>query len=249
MSMNVIAVMGKSKSGKNTVGQMIREIMGPGKVIELAFADKLKQMCMDLYDLSRDDVYTEEGKDRVTDFDCWKCPVCQSLDCFDETVDRVKRVVCRKCTAVGDVIGFQSKWTVRMILQHVGTEGCRKVDPYVWVNHAMRTAKRALENGVEITAANDSRSVGSRFTPSLVVITDCRFKSELAGTKKAGGVVWRIRRPETDKKAQGIAAHASENEMDSIPDSEFSRVFMNDGTLEDLRAKVKDALIEFNTNR
>jgi hypothetical protein len=252
---NVLAMMGRSKSGKDTVGGIAKEVVGNGGVVTMAFADKLKLMCMDLYGLSYDDVFTDAGKDRVTDFVCWKCPACSSIDCFDEVADRTKRVVCRKCTAVGQPESFESKWTVRMILQHVGTEGCRRIDPNVWVNFTMRTAQAALEGRVYVTPI--ALADGSTYalatermhnlesvpaTAQLVVITDCRFRSEMVGVQKAEGSVWRLRRPETDRKAQGIASHASENEMDQIPDSMFQRVIVNDGTLDLLRSRVKESL-------
>src|SRR5258706_16315779 len=97
--MNVLAIMGKARSGKNSVGDLAKKVMPD--VVTLAFADKLKLLVMDLYGLSYDDVFTDVGKDRLTDFTCWKCPACQSIDCFDELVDRTRRIVCRKCTAVG----------------------------------------------------------------------------------------------------------------------------------------------------
>jgi hypothetical protein len=244
-------MMGRSKSGKDTVGGIAKEVTG--SVATLAFADKLKLVCMDLYGLSYDDVFTEEGKDRVTDFICWKCPGCSSIDCF---LDEMNRVVCRKCTAVGsDHKAFDGKWTVRMILQHVGTEGCRKVDPNVWVNFAMRTAQAALEGKAFVTpiplkdgktymlATEYPHAADSAIVhPKLVVITDCRFRSEMDGVQKAGGSVWRLRRPDTDNRAQGLAGHASENEMDTIPDTKFDRVIRNDSTLDVLRGRVKEGL-------
>jgi hypothetical protein len=79
----------------------------------------------------------------------------------------------------------------------------------------------------------------------FVAITDCRFISEMAAIKKAGGEIWRIRRPETDRKAAGLAGHQSETEMDKIPDSEFHRVINNDASLEVLRGKTIEGLKEF----
>jgi hypothetical protein len=237
---NVLAIMGRAKSGKDTVGDLIKQAL-PGEIVTIAFADRLKQLAMDLYGLTREDVYTDAGKDRVTDFTCWKCPACQSLDCFQ---DEARRIVCRKCTAVGlDSALFMGRWTVRMILQHLGTEGCRRIDPYVWVNFAMRNARTALEQGVTITHSDQRPAdIGLCFKPRLVVITDCRFRSEMEGVQAAGGSVWRLRRPDTDRQAQGIAAHASENEMDTIPDSKFQRVIRNDSTLEVLQERVSEGL-------
>lgn len=251
--MNVLALMGRSKSGKDTVGQMARAQLGDAGVATVAFADKLKLLCMDLYGLTYNDVFTEKGKDRVTDFVCWMCPACSSIECFQ---DEVKRVVCQKCSAVGsDVRAFESRWTVRMILQHMGTEGCRRIDPNVWVRFAMQTAEAVLTGHAYVTpiALDDGTTYNLTTTyphapesvrcgAKLVVITDCRFRSEMDGIQAAGGSVWRLRRPDTDRQAQGIPSHASENEMDTIPDTKFQRIVRNDSTLEALRERVREGL-------
>lgn len=233
MTLRLIGLMGKSKSGKDTVGQMLVEHDPRGGT--LAFADKLKETVMDLFGATRDDVYTEAGKDKDTGFPCFKCPACGSINA---TLEAPTQVVCKGCTAVGEPAAFKSTWTWRMVLQHVGTEGCRRVSDQVWVNHALERAQNALAFPPEGKKASAHNKL-------FVAITDCRFKSEMAAIKKAGGEVWRIRRPETDRKAQGLAKHASETEMDTIPDSEFHRVINNDATLEVLRAKAIEGLNEF----
>jgi hypothetical protein len=200
----------------------------------LAFADKLKEVCMDLFGLTHDDCYTEEGKAKVTDLPVYKCPACSSIECF---LVAPSQVLCKGCTAVGDPKSFASFWTNRMILQFVGTEGIRRVDKDAWVKHAIRRADALLEG--RVNALDGERQ------KLFIAITDCRFKSEMVAIKKAGGEVWRIRRPSTDKSAQGLAGHASETEMDTIPDSEFNRVINNDATLDVLRGKATEGLKEF----
>lgn len=235
--MNIVALMGKLKSGKDTIGGMVLDER-PGEVVQMAFADKLKSTCMDLFGLSWEDVYTEEGKARNTPFESWTCPACKATRCHTERVVGVLKGVCDSCNATGDLDGFRSYWTNRAILQHVGTEGCRFVDPNVWVNFVLRAAEVALTKGVT------SDKYG-RFTPKLVIVTDCRFKSEADAVWKAGGEVWRVKRPSTDRTSQGIAMHASETEMDSIPETLFQEVMVNDHTLEQLRDRTKSALSRF----
>src|SRR3989304_3132487 len=201
--MRLIGLMGKSKSGKDTVGQMLVEHNSKG--VTLAFADKLKETVIDLFGATHDDVYTEEGKDRKTTFPVYKCPACGSIDC---SLEAPTQVVCRKCTAVAAPKSFEQFWTWRMVLQFFGTQAGRRVDQNVWVNAAMRRARHLLGD----YAADELRIVerdGKPVTPKLfIAITDCRFKSEMAIIKKMGGEVWRIRRPATDHKGQGLAGHA-----------------------------------------
>lgn len=234
--MRLIGLMGKSKSGKDTVGQMLVEHDKRGAT--LAFADKLKEVCMDLFGLSHDDVYTEEGKAKKTDLTLYQCPACSSIDCH---LVAPTQVLCKGCTAIGEPQAFASNWTNRMILQFIGTEGVRRVDKDAWVKHAIRRAGELLNPSTLRKVDGEAM-----WTPKLfVAITDCRFKSEMVAIKKAGGEIWRIRRPSTDKSAQGLAGHASETEMDTIPDSEFNRVIVNDATLDVLRAKAGEGLKEF----
>lgn len=233
---NVIALMGKSKSGKDTAGAMLTAHDPRGATI--AFADKLKEVCMDLFGLSLKDVYTDAGKAQPLDgkahalrLPCWTCMACGSLDCAKVAASQI---VCHACTMVGEPQAFQAFWTPRTILQYLGTEGVRFIDENVWVRHALAKAKMLL-NDFTPGELQGFKTVPAR---SFVAITDCRFRSEAEAIWKAGGQVWRIRRPATDRAAQGIAGHASETEMDTIPDSQFQWVITNDGTLDNFRTKV-----------
>ncbi len=220
--MRLIGLMGKSKSGKDTVGKFLVEHDQQGATI--AFADKLKEVCMDLFGFTHEDVYTEEGKAKPTDLPVLKCPACQSITCQKVSPFQAE---CTTCKALGEVKAFQTFWTPRMVLQFIGTEGVRRVDENAWVKHAIKRA--------------DSMLASKKF----IAITDCRFKSEMKAIKEAGGEIWRIRRPETDRNAAGLAGHQSETEMDTIPDSEFHYVINNDASLDVLKGKSIEALNQF----
>ena len=124
--LRIIGLMGRSKSGKDTIGSMLVEHDPRGAT--LAFADKLKEVIMDLFGATRDDVYTDEGKRRKSPFPLLKCPACQSIQC-ERVADT--QVLCRKCTALGEPKSFQTHWEWREICQFVGTEGGRFVDENV----------------------------------------------------------------------------------------------------------------------
>jgi hypothetical protein len=69
------------------------------------------------------------------------------------------------------------------------------------------------------------------------VLPDVRFSNEIAGIRRAGGKVIRVIREGAG--LTGVAGlHASEAEQASIPDSALDAVLDNNGTLEELRAKV-----------
>lgn len=103
---------------------------------------------------------------------------------------------------------------VRGYLQRLGTEvGRDMMGEDVWVNVVLRRMV-AGEN---------------------YVITDVRYPNEATAIVRAGGRVWRVERP-----GFGPAnSHVSETSMDGwICDA----VIVNDGSLEDLERKVREAL-------
>lgn len=208
MSIPIIDLLGHARAGKDTAGQWIAEAVGG---TTLAFGDKLKSICMEMFNLSREDCYTDEGKTRKAAFERLGCHFCGGSVVFDAEENGWS------CAhhGVSDKVR-RSHWTNREILQHIGTEGFRAIDPSVWVRFALQEAASRLV---------------------CVAITDGRFRSECEGVWAAGGEVWRIRRPGADG-AVGIANHQSETEQDSILDSECQVVIENDSTLEVFRERV-----------
>jgi len=73
----------------------------------------------------------------------------------------------------------------------------------------------------------------------LVVLSDVRFHHESDVIKKMGGQIWRIERP----SLLNNDLHASEIEMQSIVANE---TFVNDGTIEELYAKINAKLEQEN---
>jgi len=129
--------------------------------------------------------------------------------------------------------------TPRLVLQLWGTEVCRKgFHDDIWI--------ASLENKLR-TSTDD------------VVISDCRFPNEIKSIKNAGGIVIRVKRgdePEWYKDAADMNAgdrclnyalaksrmsklgiHASET---AWVGTKFDAVLTNDGTIDELMAKIKD---------
>lgn len=67
----------------------------------------------------------------------------------------------------------------------------------------------------------------------LSVIPDVRYRNELHRIRAIGGRAIRIVRPGAGLGGAG-GAHASETEQDTVPDSAFDAVIVNDGTIADL---------------
>lgn len=103
----------------------------------------------------------------------------------------------------------------RQLAQTLGTEwGRYLVDKDIWVKVLMNAPER----------------------PNLLVIDDVRFENEYEAIKADGGQVWRITRPGVEI----ATAHISEGALDGF---EFDEEIINDGSYDDLEAKVKTALL------
>jgi hypothetical protein len=130
--------------------------------------------------------------------------------------------------------------TPRLMLQLWGTEVCRKgFHDDIWI--------ASLENKL-------------RNSTDDIVISDCRFPNEIKSIKNAGGIVIRVKRgaepdwydaavsmnkgPERNSswalskdKIGKLGIHASET---AWVGTEFDAVLANDGSIDDLFAKIKD---------
>lgn len=132
------------------------------------------------------------------------------------------------------------------------------VDSRDRLNHASASAW-LLERGYEATKAESvdfrpmmqrlgeacRRVLGSEVLinatfancPERMVMTSTRYRNEAQAIKDHGGFVWRVNRPGVGPESQ----HPTEIDMDGW---NYDFVIDNDGTLEDLAEKVKDAMFE-----
>lgn len=72
---------------------------------------------------------------------------------------------------------------------------------------------------------------------ALTVVPDIRFDNEAMAILRAGGVMIRVTRPDVEP----VAAHSSEH---GLPDTMIHQTIENNGTLEDLAAKVDNTIIQ-----
>lgn len=242
----LIAVSGLAGSGKDSVA----DVLVKGAFVRVALADPLKRIARDVYDFSDEQLWgpsfkRNEPDERYPREHTWidgQCLCCgaafPALRAYPN--GRMERDTAPQCYL-----------TPRYALQRLGTEWGRDNFPNTWVNYAVRVYHR-LQNGDcyydQKSGLRTTSFVGEGASPYHssswmrskrdVVISDARFKNELAGIKAAGGKVIRVKRPGVEAPAW---QHASETEQMEIPDSEFDYIVVNDGTLEDLAGKV-DAL-------
>jgi hypothetical protein len=98
--------------------------------------------------------------------------------------------------------------TPRWLLQYLGTEVFRGIKESFWTDKLIREYKQYESSSV----------------PVFCFIPDVRFRNEFQAVKDAGGQVWKIVRLGHHGASGGIEGHASENDLDGMPDSEFDAV-------------------------
>jgi hypothetical protein len=210
--MIIMGLAGEMGSGKDTAANYLVEHHGFTK---LAFADNLKEMCKNAFDLTDEDVYGEVGKFRK-----FETPI-------ELGYEHIRRILlwagedCNEGFKITNgvrnstLLFLGTKFeTPRNILQFVGTEICRDL-----VNkdyHALVVKFKIDKLGLK-----------------KVAISDSRFPNERNAIKKWGGTNVLIKGRTTEQAASDShKSHKSENSLGA--DSEYDTVIINDGTLEDL---------------
>lgn len=125
---------------------------------------------------------------------------------------------------------------VRRLMQDLATEGVRdNLGPDTWLDAWQNSLPydTVTEQTIDGSVVYEHRIYGRAATP------DVRFLNEIERIRSIGGVIWRVERPEivsTDR-------HRSETEFMQVePDT----VLANDGTLNDLRRTVREAMSRHN---
>ena len=140
-----------------------------GKYIRIyGLADTLKDICVDVLGLSKNQAYgSDEEKNSLTDIQ-WK--------------------------NMPNIVNANGFMTAREVLQHVGTDIFRKIDPDVWINSLLRKIRRDK--------------------PEVALICDVRFKNEILSLQNDGGYIIGLTR-DPYKSSDG---HSSETEIEECLD-------------------------------
>lgn len=108
----------------------------------------------------------------------------------------------------------------RVLMQTLGTDWGRRIDPGIWIWNASRRLRAAREFAGDAWAG--------------AVFTDVRFENEAAWIRRSGGVVIHVLRD----VAPRVADHASEAGVSQQPGD---LVVCNNGSLHDLERAMLDA--------
>lgn len=158
--MLIVGIAGRKGSGKSTLAY---ELMGDsrlGKFADiLSFAAPIKWICGRVLGFDEDAVYGDDAaKNAVTRYRQLDMPHWCERCCDEEEGERFL--------------------TVREVMQQIGTEVFRRMDPDIWVNALFREA--------------------ARYSPlDTLYIDDVRFANEAEAIRRRGGLVVRLKRGAT----------------------------------------------------
>ena len=244
MSTPIIIVAGKAGSGKDTVaGYIAEEYNG----VCIAQADPMKRFVKRLMGFTDHQLWgPSEARnadvrwDDLQPGDLTRAADCLSLDVFGGIIGVHTSLQAWYETHVIKRLADNGKISARVVLQTLGTEWGRKFAPTMWIDRAILNARKLVEGG--FTYTREEGMVPSDRAFDYAIITDGRFRNEMLGVTFLGGVALRVKRPSKDLVAVGIAGHASEKELDSIPEHFYTGTIMNDSTFETLYSRVDDEM-------
>jgi len=166
-----ITLAGRKQVGKDTSAKKIARIIGsrlPDKtfleewaeptlnVHIVHFADALKEACVHMFGIDRNDMETEEGKKKLTDI-VWPAKQLRQMGQDYEVIGYAPH---------HPQAGAPKYMTVREVLQFVGTDLFRnQMDPDIWVKSIFHKKY----------PAND-----------IVIVADCRFPNEAEFARENG---------------------------------------------------------------
>ena len=161
------------------------------------FADSLKEICINLFGLSYEQVYgLDSNKNSLTDIMWEDMPgVMTHKDIYGfidgwgaGTQGDINKII-KRGEFMGRTVRENGPMTAREFMQYFGTEIMRKINKDVWVDNCLNRIK--YDNS------------------PIAIISDCRFVSEAEAIKKAGGVVIGL------KRDVYTSNHSSEVDMDN----------------------------------
>jgi hypothetical protein len=171
---------------------------------KISFASPLKQMAKIAFGFTDEQLYGSSSKREEQDLRYPFSGIC--VACGKQCSMRKDDTKVWECfSCMREYPMFVS---ARLALQTLGTEWGRRLTSDLWAQAAVN----------QILASDYN----------LWCISDLRFKNEMKAVRDAGGVVVRLMR------GKAMHNHASEQELLSIPVSEFDWVIHNHGDLADL---------------
>jgi hypothetical protein len=187
-----------------------------------SFADSLKWMCTELFDIPNECVWgTNDQKNQIQEHLLWENmpgvvtpEVAEEF--FDKHIDDFNRLsppaAKEDFLSMGLIIHKSGFMTAREFMQYLGTDVMRKMYEPIWVKACLKKIQHEQSQ--------------------LAIIADVRFPSEVKAIEQAGGTLVRLTRKVFSKDN-----HSSEVALDDYP---FVHVMENSNeSINELKNKVK----------
>ncbi len=239
MSVPIILLCGNAGCGKNSSANLLSEHLGAD---QLALADPMKRFARDVFGFTAESLW---GPSEMRE------PV-QKVDLLTRAavVAYLHEFIVGECHYAGDLddaneafnhwYGDQVRESVnkgglspRTVLRTFGTEFGREVlGADVWVNVGLRAARKLLGGGHTYRpefGLNPSKAGPEPF----VCITDGRFANEITEVRSGGGIAIKLVGRQTG--GSKTTNHASERELDTIPNHFYDAIVHNTGTMKQLQ--------------
>lgn len=229
----IIGLLGPAGSGKDLVGDWM---VNKG-FVKIAFADPMKRFVMKMFGIDQERLWGPSDK-RNESFpvdDIWWF---EAIGHLGKAAEEILNNVLTESNRVTGYLKlhewmttlrstYRDKISARVILQTLGTEWGREIDPLMWARYAHKIA-RDLKNLGDNAAYTQYEGVVAIPRGGLVgvVIPDHRFFNEVQCTHENGGFVFRLRRLSMENAPTvGIEGHKSEAEQKGLADDLFDVVF------------------------
>lgn len=229
----VLGINGPAGSGKD----LVADYFASNGIVKISFADPMKRFVKGAFGLSDLQLWglsEERNKEFLVDDSWWFNAIGLLPDAFKEILNEVLVGGNRSKGYLSLMDWFNrlrreypEKISARVILQTLGTEWGRAVDPLLWAKH---THKLIREMGTH-PQKSYTKTAGLFIEPSKstgyytgAIIPDHRFRNEVELTQQAGGHVIRVRRLALQQETVGIPGHQSEAEQKLLPDEAFDLV-------------------------
>lgn len=231
----VIGLLGPAGSGKDLVADWFVD----RGFVKVALADPMKRFVSKAFGVDWDRLWgPSEKRNELFDVDdTWWF---NAIGNFGRAAEEIVQQVLTDDTRVNGYLKlhewltilrktYPSKISARLILQTLGTEWGRAVDPIMWTRYA-HVIIDGLKQGGLIRYRQQRGLItlddGSDKLHPGVIISDHRFKNEIKYTQNQGGYVLRLRRMSLENTpAVGISGHQSEAEQKELSDEDFNVVF------------------------
>lgn len=223
----LIAFSGAKFAGKDTTAEALIKRCGFKRI---GLADKLKDICSEIFDINRADMDNPELKEKP-----FKVPIAINVMDIDSLLRTLQRDgyefnYDEKYSILYKNFNGKQLTSIRDMLQVVGTDICRTyIKDDIWLSYIQNIVKNYDGN---------------------LVITDARFKNERAFLKKLGAILILVKR----KDVKSTSTHISENQLGK--DKDYDVIIHNNDTISAVQSDIcmwytimKDAAKSYNKRR